>query len=129
MEASPKSEKIRYRLLVGFSYLGNPYNGWQKQPLMTSCVTVQDRVEFALASLGFDDFFVFSGSRTDAKINAISHPAVVEITLPVHADLAVIERSRFKQAMNRVLADDLVSVMEVHYVARSFVFQRQVVQK
>lgn len=114
---------MRYRLLAGISYIGNQYNGFQKQPLMTSIVSIMDRIEHGLAAIGMKDAFAFSGSRTDAKIHAYSHPTVVEI----HSKWPV-DKMAFKQRMNDVFREcgDLISVADVAFVDQAFVFNLSV---
>ena len=59
-----------YRLIL--SYRGGAYAGWQRQP---DAVTVQQRVEEALAALGLARPRVVAAGRTDAGVHARAQAA------------------------------------------------------
>jgi len=124
----PDKPKLKCRLLVGVSYLGNKYNGFQKQPHMSQCVTIQDRLERALTVAGYTNTFVFTGSRTDSKINAVNHPVVVDI---FSSEPISLERSEVKRKLNEAfkVGQDDISVLTVDYLDKGFVYNRAVREK
>jgi len=80
----PNDEPKRVKYLVFFAYIGRGLNGFQKQTDKTikkflRIKTVQDILEKTLASMRFLRFFMSTGSRTDAGVNAYRHPVILEI--------------------------------------------------
>lgn len=94
---------------------------------------VQARIEQALSASGFTESFVFTGSRTDAKINSFDHPAVVELSFPCDdtTTRSLLEPSVFKQRLNTAFAsaDDEISVTSVRFIGPRFVFNKSVLTK
>ena len=56
------------RMVLGLSYNGLPYQGWQSQ---SSGLTVQDRLEAALASFTGARISTLCAGRTDAGVHAL----------------------------------------------------------
>lgn len=76
---------------------------------------------------------MFTGSRTDAKINALSHPVVLEVTL-AEEDFATrrrLDRPVLKQLLNQALLrlEEEISVLDIQYIEKQFVFNASVVAK
>jgi len=76
---------------------------------------------------------MFTGSRTDAKINALSHPVVLEVTLAAEdfESRRKLDRCKLKQLLNASLMqlEEDISVRDVQYVEKKFVFNSSVVAK
>ena len=66
------------RMVLGLSYNGLPYQGWQSQ---SSGLTVQDRLEAALASFTAARISTLCAGRTDAGVHALMQ--VVHFESPV----------------------------------------------
>lgn len=85
------------RVVLGVSYRGTGYQGWQSQP---GGNTVQDRLEQALASFLAAPVRVMCAGRTDAGVHALNQV--------VHLDCDA-EREPFSwvRGTNRFLPDDI----------------------
>lgn len=85
------------RIALGLSYEGTRYQGWQSQP---SGLTVQDRLEAALAEFTAHPIRVHCAGRTDAGVHALMQV--------VHFDTAV-SRVPFSwvRGTNRFLPTDI----------------------
>lgn len=86
------------RFLIDFSYSGENFNGYQKQPKKR---TVQDEVEKVLTSInGGKKVIIHSSGRTDAKVNALHQMA--------HFDFdKKITPYKLLGALNSYLPDDI----------------------
>ena len=97
------------------------------------CVCIQAQIEKALSACGFQEFFVFTCSRTDAKINSFDHPAIVEIYFNDSSpeNVKSIEAAAFKQTLNAQFAksDEEISVSSVRYIDSKFIFNNSVIKK
>jgi tRNA pseudouridine38-40 synthase len=69
------------RLALGVSYQGQAYQGWQSQP---SGLTVQDRLEAALARFADRPLATVCAGRTDAGVHALMQ--VVHLDTDVHRE-------------------------------------------
>jgi tRNA pseudouridine38-40 synthase len=85
------------RIALGISYLGTAYQGWQSQP---SGLTVQDRLQHALAQIATAPVALHCSGRTDAGVHALMQVA--------HFDSAV-RRQPFSwvRGVNRFLPSDI----------------------
>lgn len=85
------------RLALGLSYRGDAYRGWQSQP---DGLTVQDRVEEALARFADRPVRTVCAGRTDAGVHALNQVA--------HLDTEI-EREPFSwvRGTNRYLPPDI----------------------
>lgn len=86
-----------HRIALGIRYRGTAYQGWQSQP---SGLTVQDRLESALATFASKPVRTLCAGRTDTGVHAIHQ--VVHLDAPV-------ERDPFSwvRGTNRYLPDDI----------------------
>lgn len=85
------------RYLIDFSYLGENFNGYQKQP---SLRTVQGEIEKILSMINQSSVKVCSAGRTDAKVSALHQMA--------HFDLdKEIKPYKLKGALNGYLPPDI----------------------
>lgn len=85
------------RYLIDFSYSGQLFNGYQKQPKLR---TVQGEIEKVLTKINDSPVTICAAGRTDAKVNAIHQKA--------HFDLnKKIACYKLKGAMNSYLPDDI----------------------
>ncbi len=85
------------RIALGLSYLGSHYQGWQSQP---SGLTVQDRLEHALAQFTAGPVSTLCAGRTDAGVHGLMQV--------VHFDTAL-QREPFSwvRGTNRYLPPDI----------------------
>lgn len=70
------------RIALGLSYDGAPWQGWQTQP---HGVTVQDRLESALAAFARQPIATVCAGRTDTGVHAVQQ--VVHLDAPVERSL------------------------------------------
>lgn len=86
------------RYLMDFSYSGQLFNGYQKQPKLRC---VQSEIERVLTSINDNNSVsVYSAGRTDSKVNALHQMA--------HFDLInEIDPYKLKGALNSYLPDDI----------------------
>lgn len=85
------------RYLIDFSYSGENFNGYQKQPFLR---TVQKEIEDVLKMINQKDVKIFSAGRTDAKVSALHQMA--------HFDLDKdIKPYKLKGALNGYLPPDI----------------------
>ncbi len=97
------------RIALGISHLGNAYQGWQSQP---SGLTVQDRLEHALAQFADQPIATLCAGRTDAGVHALMQV--------VHFDTELVrERNSWVRGTNRYLPTD-IAVQWAHEVAPDF---------
>ncbi len=75
-------DAVSTRLALGISYRGSGLQGWQSQP---AGLTVQDRVEAALAQFAGCAVRTHCAGRTDAGVHAFNQ--VVHIDAPVQREL------------------------------------------
>ncbi len=85
------------RLALGISYNGQAYEGWQSQ---LSGLTVQDRLEQALALFTTQKVSTLCAGRTDAGVHALMQ--VVHFDTPLERDL-----SSWVRGTNRFLPPDI----------------------
>ena len=88
------------KVKLTIAYEGTEYSGWQWQ---TNRVTVQQRVEEALASILQETVRLHSSSRTDTGVHAVGLVAHVE--LPERA--SALSESKLELALNAHLPDDI----------------------
>lgn len=99
----------RYALLV--EYDGTPYCGWQRQA--QGQVTVQGRIEAALARLQADVPSIAAAGRTDSGVHATGQVA--------HCDLArAWEPARLMAALNAHLRPDPIAILAAAKVDDDF---------
>lgn len=84
------------RYFLELSYHGGAYHGWQRQP---NAVSVQEKVENALATLTRKKIEVVGAGRTDAGVHARQ--------LYLHFDAEAILNEDFVFKMNSVLPEDI----------------------
>lgn len=97
------------RYLIDFSYSGQLFNGYQKQPKLR---TVQGEIEKVLTKINNEQVIIYSAGRTDSKVNALHQKA--------HFDLKVnLTPYKLKWALNNYLPDDLY-INDVYVVADDF---------
>ncbi len=85
------------RYMIDFSYSGQLFNGYQKQPGLR---TVQGEIEKVLTDINNSSVKIYSAGRTDAKVNALHQVA--------HFDLDKnIQTFKIKMALNSYLPDDI----------------------
>ena len=81
------------RYLIDFSYSGQLFNGYQKQPKLR---TVQGEIEKVLTNINNEQVIIYSAGRTDSKVNALHQKA--------HFDLKVnLTPYKLKWALNNYL--------------------------
>lgn len=85
------------RIALGVCYRGQGYNGWQSQP---DGLTVQDRLEAALAEFTGHQVRTVCAGRTDAGVHAVNQ--VVHFDTDVQRDLA-----SWVRGTNRYLPRDI----------------------
>jgi len=103
----------RYRMTV--AYDGTDYAGWQVQP---NGVTVQERIEAALASLTRDAVKVHGSGRTDSGVHARGQVAHFDLRRPMPP-------AAIRRALNALLPGD-IRVNAVARAAPDFHARRQV---
>lgn len=97
------------RYLIDFSYCGQLFNGYQKQPGLR---TVQGEIEKVLSRINDNPVTICAAGRTDAKVNALHQKA--------HFDLnKKIACYKLKGAMNSYLPDDIY-INDVQTVSDNF---------
>lgn len=97
------------RYLIDFSYSGQLFNGYQKQPKLR---TVQGEIEKVLTNINNEQVIIYSAGRTDSKVNALHQKA--------HFDLKVnLTPYKLKWALNNYLPNDL-HINNVYVVADDF---------
>jgi tRNA pseudouridine38-40 synthase len=107
------------RLALGVSYRGLGYHGWQSQP---DGLTVQDRLESALAQFADLPLRTMCAGRTDAGVHALNQV--------VHVDTEI-EREAFSwvRGTNRFLPPDIAvqwcQTMPQHFHARNSALGRR----
>lgn len=85
------------RVVLGVSYRGQRYLGWQSQP---SGNTVQDRLEAALAKFAATPLRTLCAGRTDTGVHALNQV--------VHLDTELVRTgSSWVRGTNRFLPDDI----------------------
>ena len=85
------------RVVLGVSYRGQAYQGWQSQP---NGRTVQDQLERALAAFAAVPLRTMCAGRTDTGVHALNQV--------VHLDTAVVrEPQSWVRGTNRFLPDDI----------------------
>lgn len=98
------------RFLVDFSYSGDKFHGYQKQPLKR---TVQEEVERVLTNInGGKKVIIHASGRTDAKVNALHQKAHFDIDKKITP-------FKLKSALNSYLPND-IHVNEVSEVSCDF---------
>ncbi|MDR3240401.1 MAG: tRNA pseudouridine(38-40) synthase TruA [Clostridiales bacterium] len=97
-------------ILLTLSYEGTCYGGWQRQ---ANAVTVQEKLEEALARVFQTPIPVTGASRTDAGVHALGQAA------SFHIENAKIPLAKMPVVLNRCLPEDIV-VTEARQVADSF---------
>jgi tRNA pseudouridine38-40 synthase len=85
------------RLVLGISYRGQAYQGWQSQP---SGLTVQDKLEAALSEFATLPVATVCAGRTDTGVHGLNQ--VVHIDAPVDREL-----NSWVRGTNRYLPSDI----------------------
>lgn len=85
----------RIHLIV--EYDGSEYAGWQRQ---SNAMTVQERLEQAIAKLTGEQICVSGASRTDAGVHALGQSAHFDTVSRIPAD-------KFSYALNTILPPDI----------------------
>ena len=86
------------RYLMDFSYSGQLFNGYQKQPKLRC---VQNEIERVLTSINNNNnVIIYSAGRTDSKVNALHQMAHFDLTKEI-------EPYKLKSALNSYLPDDI----------------------
>jgi tRNA pseudouridine38-40 synthase len=99
----------RVRIALGVSYRGSAYQGWQSQP---SGMTVQDRLEAALAKFAGCPLHTSCAGRTDAAVHALNQV--------VHFDTEIERESvSWVRGTNRYLPRD-IAVQWCRFVTPGF---------
>jgi tRNA pseudouridine38-40 synthase len=92
-----------YRLIL--SYVGTEYSGWQRQP---NAMSVQQKVEEALASLVGQQVVVVGAGRTDAGVHARGQVAHLEPDGEWEVEALIKGTNHFLPSDVRVMAADRV---------------------
>lgn len=66
-ESTHKSDTLLQRIILGVEYLGENYNGWQRQ---NNGISVQQKVEEAASYVANHSVDVYCAGRTDSGVNA-----------------------------------------------------------
>lgn len=98
----------RYALTI--EYDGAPFVGWQRQ---ANGLSVQQRLEEAVAAINGGRAVVHGAGRTDAGVHALGQVAHVDLARDWRAD-------RLRDALNAHLRPDPVAVIAVRAVDKSF---------
>lgn len=85
------------RYLIDFSYSGENFSGYQKQP---SLRTIQGEIEKVLKMIEQKDVKISSSGRTDSKVNALHQMAHFDLTKDISA-------YKLKGALNGYLPHDI----------------------
>ncbi len=97
------------RIALGVEYDGSPFRGWQSQP---SDVTVQDRLQAALAGIAGRPISIIAAGRTDTGVHALEQV--------VHFDTeAARPLSAWVRGTNALLGPS-ISVLWAHEVPEEF---------
>jgi tRNA pseudouridine38-40 synthase len=88
---------MQRRVVLGLSYRGSAYRGWQSQP---GGVTVQDRLEAALAQFAGAQIRTICAGRTDAGVHALNQ--VLHFDTPIQR-----ESFSWVRGTNRYLPRDI----------------------
>lgn len=80
------------RYFVAFSYFGEPYHGWQKQP---NAITVQEVLETAFSTLLRETIVLMGAGRTDAGVHAKQMYAHFNFEQPIVIDDLVYKLNAF----------------------------------
>ena len=91
------------RLCLVIEYDGSNYGGWQVQP---NAVTVQQRLEEALAQVVGEPVRLYSSGRTDAGVHSLGMCAHVDVN-------SLLALSAYREGVNRLLPDDIAVVQAV----------------
>lgn len=102
---------MKYKIII--AYDGTGYSGWQTQP---NAITIQEKLEEALAKITQEKVRVVGSGRTDAGVHA--EHQVAHFTLQKEASLFTI-----KQALNGTLPQD-IRILCVDYAPDSFHAQK-----
>lgn len=98
------------RFLIDFSYSGNDFHGYQKQPGKR---TVQGEIEKVLTNInGSKKVVITAAGRTDAKVNALHQMAHFDLEKEISA-------YKLKGALNSYLLDDIY-INDVKEVSSDF---------
>lgn len=98
------------RFLIDFSYSGNDFHGYQKQPGKR---TVQGEIEKVLTNInGSKKVVITAAGRTDAKVNALHQMAHFDLEKEISA-------YKLKGALNSYLPDDIY-INDVKEVSSDF---------
>jgi tRNA pseudouridine38-40 synthase len=95
----------RWRLTV--EYDGGPFMGWQRQK---HGLSVQQRLEEAIARMTGERAAVHGAGRTDAGVHALAMSAHVDIAKPL-------TEHRLREGLNALVRPDPVTVLAVQQVA------------
>ncbi len=98
------------RFALTIEYDGGPFVGWQRQ---ANGMSVQQRLEEAVAALEGERRVVHGAGRTDAGVHALGQVAHVDLTREWRED-------RLRDALNAHLRPDPVAVLVTKLVADSF---------
>jgi tRNA pseudouridine38-40 synthase len=98
----------RYALTI--EYDGGPFVGWQRQ---ANGVSVQERLEDAVAAINGERKTVHGAGRTDAGVHALGQVAHVDLARAWRAD-------RLRDALNAHLKPDPIAVLSTREVDETF---------
>lgn len=84
-------------ILLGISYDGTNYSGWQRQK---NAITIQEKIEDAISLICNEEINVIASGRTDAGVHALSQIANFNTSSRIDA-------KKFAKAINTKLPDDI----------------------
>lgn len=87
------------RFFLDIAFQGAGYCGWQRQP---NGISIQQKVEEALAVLFKEPIPIVGAGRTDAGVNAYSLPAHFDLPVEIAAD-----PHRWMKSLNGILPHDI----------------------
>jgi tRNA pseudouridine38-40 synthase len=98
------------RFALTIEYDGGPFVGWQRQ---TNGISIQQRLEEAVAAIDGNQRVVHGAGRTDAGVHALGQVAHVDLCRDWRVD-------RLRDALNAHLRPDPIAVLSAQAVAEAF---------
>jgi tRNA pseudouridine38-40 synthase len=98
------------RFALTIEYDGGPFVGWQRQ---TNGISIQQRLEEAVAAIDGNKRVVHGAGRTDAGVHALGQVAHVDLSREWRVD-------RLRDAINAHLWPDPIAVLSARAVADEF---------
>ena len=98
------------RFALTIEYDGGPFVGWQRQ---TNGISIQQRLEEAIAAIDGNQRVVHGAGRTDAGVHALGQVAHVDLCRDWRVD-------RLRDALNAHLRPDPIAVLSAQAVADAF---------